>query len=113
MPMPVLKSAQHRSVCLARALALAAAGTVVASLASCAVGPRYVRPSAPTPPAYGEATLWTTAAPADALSRGDWWSLFNDPVLNDLERRVNISNQNIAAADAAYRQSLALVREAR
>jgi NodT family efflux transporter outer membrane factor (OMF) lipoprotein len=89
-------------------------GAAIASMiAACTVGPRYVRPNAPTPPSYGEAGLWKTAVPADTLSRGDWWSLFNDPVLDDLEHRVNISNQNIAAAEAAYRQSLALVREAR
>ena len=97
-----------------RGPASALGGAVLAIvLAGCAVGPRYVRPAAPTPQRYGETDLWTTAAPADALARGDWWRLFNDPVLDDLEHRVNISNQNIAAADAAYRQSLALVREAR
>lgn len=111
--MPALKCANHRRISIVRALALAAAGMIAGSLASCVVGPRYVKPSAPTPQTYGEEKLWTTAAPADTLARGDWWSLFNEPVLDDLEHRVNISNQNIAAADAAYRQSLALVREAR
>ena len=105
--MPVQRPTHHRSACLFGGLAL------VAILAGCAVGPRYAQPSAPTPASYGEASLWTTAAPADTLERGDWWSLFKDPVLADLEHRVTISNQNIAAADAAYRQSLALVREAR
>jgi NodT family efflux transporter outer membrane factor (OMF) lipoprotein len=101
------RPARHQSALLLGAVAL------VSILWSCAVGPRYVRPAAPTPPAYGESQLWTTAAPADTLDRGDWWNLFKDPVLDDLEHRVNVSNQNIAAADAAYRQSLALVREAR
>jgi NodT family efflux transporter outer membrane factor (OMF) lipoprotein len=101
------RPARHQSALLLGAVAL------VSILWSCAVGPRYVRPAAPTPPAYGESQLWTTAAPADTLERGDWWNLFKDPVLDDLEHRVNVSNQNIAAADAAYRQSLALVREAR
>jgi NodT family efflux transporter outer membrane factor (OMF) lipoprotein len=105
--MPLQRPGRHRSAFLLSAVALASI------LSSCAVGPRYARPTAPTPPSYGESKLWTTAAPADALERGDWWSLFKDPVLDDLEHRVNISNQNIAAADAAYRQSLALVREAR
>jgi len=105
--MPVQKHAHHGP-------ASALGGVVLAiTLAGCAVGPRYVRPAAPTPQSYGETKLWTTAAPADTLARGDWWRLFNDPMLDDLEHRVNISNQNIAAADAAYRQSLALVREAR
>jgi NodT family efflux transporter outer membrane factor (OMF) lipoprotein len=107
MPMPLQRSSHYRSACLLGGLAL------VSVLAGCAVGPRYTRPSAPTPPSYGEADLWKSAAPADALEHGDWWGLFKDPVLDDLEQRVNISNQNIAAADAAYRQSLELVREAR
>jgi len=105
--MPVQRPTHQRSASVLGGLTLAAI------LAGCAVGPRYVQPSAPTPPSYGEANLWTTAAPADTLARGDWWSLFKDPVLDDLEHRVNVSNQNIAGADAAYRQSLALVREAR
>jgi NodT family efflux transporter outer membrane factor (OMF) lipoprotein len=105
--MPHQRPAPHQSALLLGAVAL------VSILGSCAVGPRYVRPAAPTPPAYGESQLWTTAAPADTLERGDWWNLFKDPVLDDLEHRVNVSNQNIAAADAAYRQSLTLVREAR
>jgi NodT family efflux transporter outer membrane factor (OMF) lipoprotein len=105
--MPHPKHAQHGCASALGALAL------TTFLGGCAVGPRYVRPTAPTPQSYGEAKLWTTAAPADALARGEWWRLFNDPALDDLERRVDISNQNIAAAEAAYRQSLALVREAR
>jgi NodT family efflux transporter outer membrane factor (OMF) lipoprotein len=111
--MPVLQPAHHPSALHVRVLALTVAGELLGSFTGCAIGPRYVQPSAPTPQAYGEEKLWKSAAPADQLSRGDWWSLFNDPVLDDLEHRVNISNQNIAAADAAYRQSLALVREAR
>ncbi len=84
-----------------------------AALAACAVGPDYVRPSAPISPTYKEAAGWTPAVPADALDRGDWWTLFDDPVLNGLAARVTVSNQNIAAAEAAYRQSRAMVAEQR
>ncbi|HVY33280.1 MAG TPA: efflux transporter outer membrane subunit [Caulobacteraceae bacterium] len=80
-------------------------------LAGCAVGPNYVRPSTPISPTFKEAAGWTPAAPADALDRGDWWSLFNDPALNALEARVKVSNQNVAAAEAAYRQARALVSQ--
>lgn len=82
-----------------------------AGLGACAVGPNYVRPSAPLSPTFKEAAGWTPAAPADALDRGDWWGLFGDPVLNGLEQKVQVSNQNIIAAEAAYRQARALVRE--
>ena len=87
---------------------------VFALLASgCAVGPTYQRPSAATPVAYKEAQNWVPAAPADALERGPWWQLFDDPVLNELAAGIDISNQNIAAASAAYAQARALVREQR
>lgn len=82
-----------------------------AALAGCAVGPNYVRPSAPISPAFKEAAGWTPAAPADTLDRGDWWSLFGDPTLSALEARVQVSNQNIVAAEAAYRQARAFVSE--
>ena len=79
----------------------------------CAVGPNYQRPATPDAAAYKEAGPWTVAAPADALERGPWWELFNDSVLNDLAARVEVSNQNVAAAVAAYAQSRALVAEQR
>lgn len=51
--------------------------------------------------------------PADDRPRGPWWSLFNDPVLDGLMARVEVSNQNLAAAIAAYDQARAVVNEQR
>ncbi len=85
-------------------------------LASCTVGPNYRRPADATPSAFKEAQPqagWVSAAPADTLDKGPWWTLFGDPVLNDLCARIEVSNQNVAAAVAAYDQARALVREAR
>ncbi len=82
-------------------------------ITGCAVGPEYVRPGVPEVSTYKEAGDWVRAAPADALERGPWWQLFNDPVLNDLAARVDVSNQNVAAAVAAYAQARALVAEQR
>jgi len=82
-------------------------------LSGCAVGPNYVRPSAEAPPAYKEAAGWIVAQPDDATPKGDWWTVFNDPVLNQLEGQVEISNQNLAAAEAAYREAVATVAEDR
>lgn len=79
----------------------------------CAVGPDYQRPTAATPVAYKETQNWVPAAPADALERGPWWQLFDDPVLNALTADIEVSNQNVAAASAAYAQARALVREQR
>ncbi len=90
-------------------------GIVFASallLTACAVGPDYKRPSMDVPAAYKEAGDWKKAAPADTASRGPWWSVYNDPVLDGLEKQVQISNQNLKAAEAAYREAMAVVRGA-
>ena len=81
----------------------------------CAVGPKYVRPSAPVPPAYKEALpdSWKQAQPNTAISRGKWWEIYNDPELNKLEEQINISNQNVLLAESEYRQARDQVRIAR
>jgi NodT family efflux transporter outer membrane factor (OMF) lipoprotein len=82
-------------------------------LAGCLVGPNYSRPSAPVSPAFKEAAGWAPAQPFDAASRLDWWTAFGDPILDNLEQRVDVSNQTLAAAEAAYRQAHALVAQDR
>ena len=79
----------------------------------CAVGPKYVRPTTLIPAAYKESGDWKKAQPQDEIIRGAWWAIFNDPRLDALETQVNISNQNIAAAQAQYDQALALVKAAK
>jgi NodT family efflux transporter outer membrane factor (OMF) lipoprotein len=83
------------------------------ALGGCLVGPNYHRPSAPTPPAFKEADGWSPAAPSDAADRKDWWTVFGDPVLNDLEAKVTVSNQTLAADEAAYRVAHATVAQDR
>jgi NodT family efflux transporter outer membrane factor (OMF) lipoprotein len=82
-------------------------------LSACAVGPAYQVPATPAPAAFKEAAGWVPAAPADALERGPWWMLFNDPVLNQLASQVEVSNQNVAAAVASYAAARAAVQEQR
>ena len=86
---------------------------LIVLISGCAVGPNYQRPDSVDVSAFKEAEGWVPAAPADALERGPWWSLFNDPLLDQLAARVEVSNQNVAAAVAAYAQARALVREQR
>ena len=81
--------------------------------ASCVVGPNYVRPLAPVPTAYKETKDWKVAEPKDHLLRGEWWDLFNDPQLTAIEKQVSVSNQNIAQAEAQFRQARAAVGVAR
>lgn len=89
------------------------AGLFLLSLTGCTVGPDYHRPSAPVPAGFKEAQGWREAKPSDAKNRGPWWSIYNDPVLDMLEQQVNISNQNVKSAEAAYRAAQATVSEGR
>jgi NodT family efflux transporter outer membrane factor (OMF) lipoprotein len=93
----------------------AAAIMTLVMLSGCAVGPDYQRPDvAVTNDRFKEAGGdWLPAAPADALDRGAWWALFGDPQLDALAAQVVVSNQNVAAAQAAYAQARAAVREQR
>jgi len=83
------------------------------ALAACTVGPDYLRPPAPVPAAYKEGAGWKIAQPSDSRIGEGWWKLFNDPVLSALEAQVVISNQNVLAAEARFRQARALVQQAR
>jgi NodT family efflux transporter outer membrane factor (OMF) lipoprotein len=89
-------------------------------LAGCSVGPKYHAPAVPAPPAFKETPPanpqngdWTVAQPADAKLRGDWWTIFNESELNDLESQLNINNQTLKQYFENFMESRALVREAR
>jgi NodT family efflux transporter outer membrane factor (OMF) lipoprotein len=80
-------------------------------MCGCAVGPRYSRPPAPVPTDYKETPQnWKPAQPADQALRGKWWEVYQDPQLNALEEKINISNQNLKAAQAQFDQARATVR---
>jgi NodT family efflux transporter outer membrane factor (OMF) lipoprotein len=94
---------------------------VALASAACAVGPRYHKPSAPVPESFKERPggersgggEWKPAAPADAAARSQWWEVFGDPVLAQLEEQIAVSNQDLAQAEAQYRAARALVGQAR
>lgn len=69
-------------------------------LVGCTVGPNYQRASVPTPPAFKEPPPagWKNATPQDEISKGDWWQVFGDPQLNDLEMQAMAANQTLQAA---------------
>jgi hypothetical protein len=101
-----------------KTVALVAFSASVMFLAGCTVGPKYVRPSVPAPPAYKEAPPasfkeageWQPALPGDQGLRGKWWEIFGDPELNTLEDQVTVSNQDLKAAEARFREARSLVR---
>lgn len=82
-------------------------------LSGCMLGPDYQRPALETPAQFKQIEGWTLAKPGDELARGQWWQLYNDAELNALVERLNVSNQNLAASEAQFRQARALVQGAR
>jgi multidrug efflux system outer membrane protein len=97
----------------ARSLTVTGVSLLSLALAACSMAPAYAPPTTPMAPSFKEMGPWTPAAPADAQARGDWWAMFSDPVLADLEARVEKANPNLAAAVAAYDQARALSAYAR
>jgi NodT family efflux transporter outer membrane factor (OMF) lipoprotein len=85
----------------------------LAGLTACAVGPNYKRPTAPVPASFKEINGWKPSQPQQAASGTAWWTIYGDPLLDDLEKQIDISNQTLKASEAAYRQASALVSEAR
>src|SRR5207244_13225271 len=92
---------------------LAAATVMLSVLSACSVGPDYVKPAVAVPSNYKENEGWQVAQPKDATLRGNWWEMFSDPQLNALEEQVDISNQNVARAEAQFRQARAIVQQDR
>ena len=81
-------------------------------LSGCAVGPDYTRPAFESPAAFKENQGWKQAEPRDTEIRGQWWQMYNDPLLSELQDQVSISNQNLIRAEAQFRQAAALVQSA-
>lgn len=80
-------------------------------LTSCSFAPMYQRPLMPLPMNYKETDEWKPAQSATMLKKVDhWWELFNDPVLNDLEKKLTGANQNLKLAYARYQQAIATVQ---
>ena len=79
-------------------------------LSGCAVGPKYPPPVVQAPPAYKEVGDWKPAQPNDQNLGGTWWTIFQDPQLDALEQQINVSNQDLKAAEAQYRQARAVLR---
>src|SRR3984957_9297234 len=82
-------------------------------LAGCSVGPKYVKPTSQIPPAYKENANWKTAQPGDQAQRGKWWEIFQDPQLNTLEEKVDVSNQSLRAAVDRYQEARDVLRQTR
>jgi NodT family efflux transporter outer membrane factor (OMF) lipoprotein len=91
---------------------------MIGLLDACKVGPKYRVPVSPATPVFKEpppsnfkeSGEWKPANPQDTVVRENWWEVYGDSVLNDLESQVNVSNQNIATAEAQFRSARAAIR---
>lgn len=81
---------------------------ILAVLCSCSVGPDYKRPEVSniTPSDW----RWKIAEPKDAVPKGEWWKLFKDQVLDELEAGAVSNNQNLRAAVARIDEYRAAAR---
>ena len=89
----------------------------VAGLTGCKVGPDYKRPEATTiPAAYTGATnvvttettnTWKIAEPQAQLPRGNWWEIFGDSELDELELKTLAADQELKIAVARLAEARA------
>lgn len=92
--------------------ALPAALLTLLALAGCAVGPDYKRPDSPLPDQFNEAREANAADQPTAPMQKEWWTLFQDPTLNDLVRQALAQNTDVLLAVARVEEADALSREA-
>lgn len=78
-------------------------------LSGCVLGPDYQRPDSSVPLEFRHTPGWKVAQPAELSSAVAWWSLYQDATLADLLKQLEASNQNLRAAEAAWREARALV----
>lgn len=97
---------------MTRNLILAAATSMLA-LSACTVGPRYVSPV----PAAPSQAPFLEAGKSPAFSGeqppGPWWSLFGDPLLDQLVGEALTANTDLRVAAANLAQARAVLRESR
>jgi NodT family efflux transporter outer membrane factor (OMF) lipoprotein len=83
-------------------------------LAGCSEAPAYKIPEVAAPAAYqGPTSIWQPAQPADTLPRGDWWKAYNDPTLDDMIKRLDAANADLAVAMGHFDQATAYAAQAR
>jgi len=115
----VKKSRKFLSAKLGYNSRLAVSLTGLVLIAGCVVGPNYKRPDATTiPAAYAGATNvvtsdteatngWKVAQPQAQISKGDWWKIFGDSELNELETQASGANQQLKVAVARLAEARA------
>ncbi|WP_428840313.1 TolC family protein, partial [Burkholderia territorii] len=112
-----------RPLPFARRVVVPGVAAALTALSACSTLPAYSPPAVAVPAHYAGVVAagvpaagvpaaqpgWNVASPADTASRGTWWTVFDDPVLNKLEARVDVSNQTVKKAVADLQQARAMV----
>jgi NodT family efflux transporter outer membrane factor (OMF) lipoprotein len=86
-------------------------GVAASVLCACSLEPAYKPPATEQVTVYKEAGEWMPAQPSDVQQRGQWWDVFTDPKLNDLEKQLNAANPDLQAAVARFEQARAVARQ--
>ncbi|MBB2200189.1 efflux transporter outer membrane subunit [Gluconacetobacter tumulisoli] len=86
---------------------------LLGGLASCDMAPAYHPAHLLLPDDWKGDGIMRFAAPQDAALRGDWWTAFNDPVLNRLEEQANRTNPDLQVAAETFTQARDMAAEAR
>jgi multidrug efflux system outer membrane protein len=96
----------------------------IGALSGCLLGPNYERPPVDLPERFNAQTAATSTSPAAMAPAGalgiapvavaltEWWTLFNDPALNDLVANAQKNNADVQIAVARLGQAQALARQA-
>jgi len=74
-------------------------------------GPKYTKPDVTVPQNWQSSIPWKQASPSDALPKNSWWTVFNDPVLDDLI--CYAYKQNLTLRQAGFRVMAARARSLR
>jgi NodT family efflux transporter outer membrane factor (OMF) lipoprotein len=83
------------------------------AVTACTTPPPYQKPTMDVPAAFKESALWKTARPDAATVPDDWWQLFNDPILNDLQKHLIVGNENLKASAAQVQVARAALATSR
>lgn len=88
---------------MSKKIMLALAAT--SALSACSLAPDFVMPKTDVPAAYKEEAdakekkgEWKEAASLEKTDRGQWWRIFGDEKLNELEKQAADANQSLKAA---------------
>ncbi|HSV19224.1 MAG TPA: efflux transporter outer membrane subunit [Casimicrobiaceae bacterium] len=90
---------------------LTAFACATALLTGCMVGPNYQRPEVPLPGRFPEAADAAAGTAASAIAP-EWWRVYGDTLLDDLERATLADNADLAQAVARIDEARAVLRAA-